>query len=147
MPRGAGSCRKSVRKTKPSRRGRCHAGDDEPCDLNGRRGLLPDRAPTSDAAVSAGKSARRLIAGKMSGPGGVDVVGVSGSFRRTVRTHFTAGIVLAEMPIGDRERRVDYNVAYLVPANDHFGPRAIERVGTRRRGDRCDSINGQQADC
>jgi hypothetical protein len=51
------------------------------------------------------------------------------------------------MPIGDRERHVDYNVAYLVPANDYFGPRAIERVGARRRGDRCDSINGQQADC
>jgi len=108
---------------------------------------LADRAPTSDAAVSAGKSARRLIAGKMSGPGSIDAVGVSGAFRRTVRTHFTAGIVLAEMPIGDRERRVDYNVAYLVPANDYFGPRAIERVGARRRGDRCDSINGQQADC
>ena len=96
---------------------------------------MPDRVPTSDAAVSAGKSARRAIAGKMSGPGGVDAVGVSGAFRRTVRTHFTAGIVLAEMPIGDRERRVDDNFAYLL-ANDHFGPRAIERVGARRRGDR-----------
>ena len=129
-----------------TRRDHYHAGNNEPCDLNGRRGLLPDRAPTSDAAVSAGKSARRLIAGKMSGPGAADAVGGSGAFRRTVRTYFTPGIGLAEMPVGDRERRVDDNFAYLL-ANDYFGPRAIKRVGARRRGERCDSISGQQADC
>ena len=39
------------------------------------------------------------------------------------------------MSIADREKRVDYNVAYLVLANDYFGPRAIERVSTRRRCD------------
>ena len=50
------------------------------------------------------------------------------------------------MPVGDRERRVDDNFAHLL-ANDYFGPRAIERVGARRRGERCDFINGQKADC
>lgn len=83
----------------------------------------------------------------MSGPGSGDAVGISDAFRRTVRTYLTGGVALAEMSIADREKRVDDDVAYLVLANDYFGPRAIERVGTRRRGDRCDSINGQQAKC
>ena len=106
---------------------------------------MPDRAPTSDAAVSAGKSARRLIAGKLSGPGAGDAIGVSGAFRRTVRTDFTDGIGLAEMPVGDCERRVDDDFAHLGLADDDFGPVAIERIG--RRGDRRDCVNGQQAGC
>ena len=96
------------------------------------------------AAVSADKSARRLIAGKMSGPGAADAVGGSGAFRRTVPTYFTPGIGLAEMPVGDRERRVDDNFSHLCLANDYFGPRAIERVGARRRGERCDSLTAKR---
>src|ERR1700678_4160952 len=97
-----------------SRRGRYRAGDDddEPCDLNGRVCLLPHRPPTSVTSVSASKSARRLIARKMSGPAAMDAAGGSGAFRRTVRTDFTSGIGLAEMPIGDRERRIDHNLAH-----------------------------------
>ena len=90
---------------------------------------MPHRAPAADTTISALKSARSVVAGKMPGPGRVNAIGKGGTARRAIGADLTAGISLTEMPIGDREGRVDHDFAHFVFADDDLGPSAVERIG------------------